>query len=118
MTSTQFLVTSDQLAMSHLKGAGCVDSHGDSGARNLLKFFMKAMQMKFWQLRGTYSSPFNEFKNSQGPYRRCPGITRVSVGAAHNSNKHVTWTLGQLILDELEFSEQQCERDSLYNERE
>ena len=117
MTSTQFLVTSDQLAMRHLQGSSVVDSHGDSASRNLLKFFMKSFRMKMWQIRGSYSCPFGVYGNSMGTHRRCPGIVRLSVGAAHTQRKHVTWTLGHTVLDELEFSEEQVERDALYNER-
>lgn len=105
------------LAMAHLKGASVVDSHGDSAARNLLKFFEKSLRMKFWSLRGSYSSPFGAFLNSTGAHRRCPGGVRLAVGAAHRNRIHATWNVGRQVLEELEFSEEQCEVDSLYNER-
>ena len=116
MTSGQFLITGDLLAFSHLQGSGTVDCHGDSASRNLLKFFMKSMRMKFWSLRGSYSSPFGNFQNAVGTYRRCPGAVRISVGAAHSERMHVTWTVGHLVREVLEFSDEQIEFDNLYNE--
>ena len=95
MTSGQFLVTSDMLAMRHLQGSGTVDSHGDSASRNLLKFFMKSFRMKMWAMRGSYSSPFSTFQNATGTYRQPPGAVRLHVGAAHTSRRHVTWILGE-----------------------
>ena len=117
LTMGQFLITSDILAMTHLQGPGVVDSHGDSACRNILKFFQKALQMKFWALRGSYSSPFGAFQNSTGAHRRCPGGVRLAVGAAHTTRIHATWTVGRLARSVLEFSEEQIEADSLYNER-
>ena len=104
------------LAMRHLQGSGCVDSHGDSASRNLLKFFEKAFRMKFWSLRGSYTSPFSTFRNSRGTYRQCPGAVRLAVGAVHTGSRHTTWTLGRQVLNELEFAETQVEQDDLYNE--
>ena len=116
MTSGQFLVTSDILAMRHLQGPGVVDSHGDSASRNLLKFFQKCFRMKMWSLRGTYSSPFQVYQNSTATHRRCPGGVRLAVGAAHTGRRHMTWTLGHQVLEVLEFAEAQVERCALYNE--